>query len=107
MKEKWKYIISDIVSNPRDISTIPNDSSTPVWFYAYSDGKNVYIEQAKNNTPSSELSKTMVLRYSMFKKVFPIFLRRENGEDVTSEARNSIQGPSYWYPICNIVKTAV
>lgn len=84
--QAWNTIISKLIGKRIELPTIPKTQKTPVWFSATTDGKIIYINTATDNTPSSKLSMERKLTYEVFKKVYPLYLRREKGEQVSYEA---------------------
>ena len=99
MQNKWLGIISDLKSNPRDLHTTPKSNKKPLQFYAYTDGKYIYIDNAKGNTPSSKISSKRKLTFTELEKIYPIHLRREKGESVSRGATEATRNQVYWYSI--------
>lgn len=99
MQNKWLKIIQDLKDNPRDLHTVPKNSAKPKWFYAYTDGDKIYVENAKEHTPSSSISLRRALDFTNFEKIYPIHLRREKGESVSKEATKATVNQVYWFSI--------
>lgn len=99
MRNKWQMIINDLKINPRDLHTVPKTNVEPRWFYAYTDGDNIYVTNAKEHKPSSKISTPRKLKFSTFEKIYPIHLRREKGESVSQEATSITVNQVYWYSI--------
>lgn len=99
MKNKWFKIIEDLRSNPRDLHTLPKTNKNPLWFYTYTDGNYIYIDNAKEHTPSSKISLTRKLSFPEFERIYPIHLRREQGESVSQEATEATVNQVYWFSI--------
>lgn len=99
MQNKWLKIIQDLKDNPRDLHTVPKNNANPKWFYAYTDGDKIYVENAKEHTPSSSISLRRALDFTNFEKIYPIHLRRENGEQVSQEATKTTVNQVYWYSV--------
>jgi hypothetical protein len=83
--QTWNNIINRLEGNKIELPTVPKTKKTPVWFSATTDGKTIFINQAIDHSPSSKLSAQRMLNYKTFQKVYPLYLRRENGEAVSSE----------------------
>jgi len=98
MENIYKKIIDNIKNNPRDLKTIPI-SRTGRWFYTYVQNGNIYVDIAKNHKPSSQLKIIRKLNYNDFEKVYPIYLRRVNGEQISQEATAATRNQVYWYAI--------
>ena len=99
MQNKWQNIINDLKNNPRDLHTVPKTNKKHLWFYAYTDGKKIYVTNAKENTPSSKISSTRTLDFAGFEEIYPVHLRREKGESVSQEATATTRNQVYWYSI--------
>ncbi len=97
--EAWKSIIGKLDDTPREFHTVPKVQKQPVWFSATTNGEIIFIDGAVNNQPSSNLSATRRLDYKNFEKVYPIYLRRENGEPVSSEAVRITANSVYYYSL--------
>lgn len=99
MQNKWLKIIEDLSCNPRDLHTVPKINKNPLWFYAYTGGNYIYIDNAKEHTPSSKISTTRKLSFGEFERIYPIYLRREQGESVSQEATSATVNQAYWFSI--------
>jgi len=90
MEKVWQSIIRSLTENPRDVqTTVKSDKKIPLWFHtSVISGKNgdvLIIENAKLNSPSVSLSQKRRIYEKDFYVVYPFYLRRENGESVSSE----------------------
>lgn len=83
--QAWNTIVSKLKGNPMEIPTVPKTKRNPVWFFAIAVGENIFIIQASDNKPSSQLSMQRRLEYKTFEKVYPLYLKRENGEKISYE----------------------
>lgn len=96
----WNTIIHKIEEKKRiELPTVPKTKKVPVWFSVTTDGKTIFIDEATEHKPSSKLSVQRKLHYNTFQKVFPLYLRRENGEQVSSEATAITLDQVYYYSI--------
>lgn len=50
----WNDIVVELKNAPRDIQTVPL-YGIGKWFYAYSDGKLVYVTNSKSYAPSCRI----------------------------------------------------
>ena len=110
MNDDWLKIINDLRSDPRDLHTTPKTNKKPLWFFACTDGTFIYVSNAKNHSPSTNISVTRKLGYAEFERIFPIHLRRERGESISIEAALATKNQVYWYSIfnfCLLVSTAI
>lgn len=84
--EAWDTIISSLLGKPNGLPTVPKVKREPVWFTASTDGETLFIDEAKINKPSSKLSMRRQLEHGTFGNIYLLYLRRENGEQVSAEA---------------------
>jgi hypothetical protein len=97
--EIWNKIIKNVMKQSTDLPTIPKTSRAPLWFHVSSDGESLFIDNAKDHSPSSSLSSMRKLTYKEFEKIYPIYLKREQGEAVSQEATVKTYNQVYWYSI--------
>jgi hypothetical protein len=97
--QAWNLIISKLEGNRVELPTVPRTKKEPVWFAATTDGKTVFINRAIDHVPSSKLSGQRNLTYSSFHKVYPLFLRREKGEAVSSEVTAVTVNQVYYFSL--------
>lgn len=82
-----------------EFHTVPKINRKPLWFTASSDGNFIYIDNAVVNKPSSKLSVVRKLDFKNFLKVFPLYLRRENGEVVSAEVSKVTLNQVYYFSL--------
>jgi hypothetical protein len=98
-EEAWNIIINKIKDSRIELSTVPKVNKTPLWFSATTDGDRIFISEAVVNRPSSRLSMQRKLKYSTFEKIYPLYLRRENGEQVSKEVASITVNSVYYYAV--------
>lgn len=98
-EKAWEIIIKSLLNNKQEFKTIPKVNRKPVWFSAKSDGNLVYINKAEINKPSSDISTVRVLNYSNFIDVYPLFIKRENGEKVSKEVATKTRNQVYYFSL--------
>ena len=103
MQEKWEKIINLIGKESLEIHTYVKGNRKYKWFSVTSNGKNIYIDNAKKNFPSSDLTKIRELTFKEFEKVYPLYLTRENGEIIGEERRKKSNNSSYWFAIIKYI----
>lgn len=104
--EAWKKIIDQLDENPQEYHTVPlRKTVIPVWFTATTDGSKISISIAKTNRPSSNLKIDRYLTWNIFKKVYPIYLRREKGEKVSQEVISITVNSVYYYALIKALVT--
>jgi len=97
--EAWNMIISRLENNRVELPTVPKNKKVPVWFAATTDGKTIFINEALDHNPSSKLSVERKLNYNTFQKVYPLYLRRENGEAISSEVSAITVDQVYYFSL--------
>lgn len=85
MESIWKTIIQGLTDNPRDIPTTPKPPKAPLYFHAGTNGRVVFINNSILNVPSVNLSSTRRISEKDFYKMYPLYLKRENGESIAKE----------------------
>lgn len=95
--QAWNMILSRVEGKRIELPTVPITKKAPVWFSATTDGKTIFINRAIEQSPSSKISVQRKLNYSKFQKVYPLYLRRENGESVSSEVTAVTVNQVYYF----------
>jgi hypothetical protein len=99
-KDAWNKIVSSLYDNEQEFPTTPKTNREPVWFSAVSDGRDVYICSANNHRPSSKITMPRKLSFEHnFIKVYPLFLKREEGFAVSAEATSVTVNQVYYYSL--------
>jgi hypothetical protein len=57
------------------------------------------VNKAIKNKPSSSLTAVRVLTYETFKKVYPLYLKREKGESVSAEVTKITVNQVYYFSV--------
>lgn len=104
-EEAWLIIINSLKGKKLEFHTVPKNNKKPLWFTASSDGIFIYIDNAVVNKPSSNLSMVRKLDFKNFSKVFPLYLRRENGEEVSSEVSKVTLNQVYYFSLIKNLTT--
>ena len=99
--KKWRETLESYTANPRDVRTQPLTKRTALWFHVYVEDGKLYVDRAKSNEPSSNLSKRRMLAsgFEKFEIMLDIYLRRKHGEEVSQEATAITVNQVYWYGI--------
>jgi hypothetical protein len=99
----WEKIINYLRKKPKDLQTIPiNGSGT--WFHAEIswDNVNIRVSNARNSHPrekTATLTVPRLLDKDEFSRVYPFYIRRENGEKVSQEVLKVSRNTVYIYSI--------
>jgi len=105
-QEAWLKIVAHLQTKSIEFPTVPKIKRDPVWFEASTDDEIIMINPAKINRPSSQLTMQRKLSYEIFEKVYPIYLRRINGEAVSNEALRTTVNQVYYFSLikhcCNL-----
>ena len=99
VEEAWKIMINKLTEEKQEFHTVPKTNKKPVWFEAESDGKDIFVNSAKSNEPSSKISSTRKLKYNNFIEVYPLYIKRENGEKVSQEVTNKTVNQVYYFSL--------
>lgn len=96
-KEAWEIIIKKMGTAPIEFHTLPLTTRAPVWFSSKKDDDQIRITNALENRPSSVIKTPRYLYFKTFEKVYPIYLRRNQGEKVSQEVRGITVNSFYYY----------
>ncbi len=97
--EYWNQLLSSLKGTNQEFPTTPKREVTPKWFSASTDGTKIFISKAVNHQPASSLRGVRKLDFKEFEKIFPLYLRREQGDSVSAEASQSTFNQVYWYSL--------
>lgn len=95
----WDLLYASFKENPRNVQTHPLRNALPKWFYAYSDGSAICIENARGKQPSCSITTLRKLEHDKFDKIYETYLRREKGDSVSKEVTEITMQSSYWYGV--------
>lgn len=95
----WQQILESLGDKTLELKTIPKTNKTPIWFSAYKQEDNIYIDCAKENLPSSKITTRRKLTFNDFRKVYPLYLKRENGESVSKEVAKITVNQVYYFSL--------
>lgn len=87
----WEEIFDSFAKDPRDVITRQNG----VWFYTYTEGKNIYVESGKNHTHCSKITTRRRLDSENFEIIYDMYLNNTPRSEVLNVTINS----SYWFGI--------
>lgn len=99
IRELWQKLLSHLGSQSLEFPTTPKQNRTPVWFSAKAVAGCIYVGNAKAHTPSCKISGARKLTFTEFERMYPIYLKRENGEQVSAEATQASVNQVYWYSL--------
>ena len=87
----WKEILESFSKNPRDVITQQHG----VWFYTYTEEKNIYVETGRNHTKCSKITTRRRLDSKNFETIYDMYLSNAPRSKVCGITRNA----SYWFGI--------
>ena len=89
-------IVNSYTNNPRNVITRKNG----VWFYAYGDGENVYIESGRGKARCSKITVRRRLDLNNFDQVYMMYKQGNPRSEICDVTQNS----SYWFGIFEDMK---
>lgn len=97
----WDEIIKSFTENPRDVCSNPITKRAKLWFRVYAENGKLYVDRAKTQAPSSNITQRRMLSSSPEKCeiMYDIYKRRKCGESVSAEATVTTVNQIYWYGI--------
>ena len=76
----WSNIITQLKENDEEIRTVPSNNREPLWFNAYVENENLYVQNSIRNNPSTKMSQRRKISKKDFDTVYPYYHRWANGE---------------------------
>lgn len=98
-RELWQKLLSELGCQSLEFPTTPKQIRTHIWFSAKAVDSCIYVGNAKEHTPSRRISGARILTFTEFERIYPIYLKRENGERVSAEATRASVNQVYWYSL--------
>lgn len=98
-EQAWSMIVNNLIEREIELPTVPKTKKIPVWFTASTSHSVILINKALHNKPSSKLTMTRSLQYKTFEKVYPYYLRREKGDQVSAEVTAITVNSVYYYSL--------
>ena len=93
----WQKILESLGDKTIELKTVPKTNKTPIWFSAYKEDGNIYIDCAKENVPSSKITTRRKLTFKDFRNVYPLYLKRENSESISKEVTKITVNQVYYF----------
>lgn len=94
----WDKIFLEFQKHPRDLCTVPTRGQG-VWFYVWTEGRDLYVANSKSHTPSSKIQGRRRLNPSECDTLLDLYKRRCRGEAVSQQAIAATVNQVYWYGI--------
>lgn len=99
IEKVWQSLIIKLATEHVEFPTTPLNRRTPKWFRAKSVGHDILIDFAKDHHPSCEISSPRRLTLTNFKDIYPLYLRRINGERVSAEVTAKTLNQVYYFSL--------
>jgi len=99
-REYWRKMVTIFSADKIEIHTTPKlKSKQPLWFSVSVSGDDIYVGNAVKHSPSTKLSANRKLSYPEFERMYPIYLKRKAGHQVSTEATAASHNQVYWYAL--------
>lgn len=90
----WNQILGSVTEDAFGVSTVPQNSSTPLWFKVFTKEAYLYVDSTPDNNPSVQLSGARKIKRDDFINVAGYYERWKNGEthlcqEVREQSRNT------------------
>ena len=96
----WNKIISSLVETPAEVSTVPSNNKEPLWFNAFIENGDLYVQNAVSHRPSTQMSKSRKISKKDFDIVYSYYHRWANGErHLRQEVRTMSRNTAYIFAL--------
>jgi hypothetical protein len=96
----WGKIISSLKEKSTEIATVPSNNKKPLWFNAYYENENIYVQNSMINNPSTKMSQTRKISKKDFETVYPYYIRWAKGETyLRQEVRELSRNTAYIFAL--------
>lgn len=76
----WNKICLELNNAPIETVTVPSNNKEPLWFIAYIDNGEVYVDNSRTKKPSTKMSQRRKISQDDFLTVYAYYHRWANGE---------------------------
>ena len=95
----YECILRNIQQNPQEIHTIRLNSDDGLWFSVFVKNERIFVSPATEHTPASKAQPHKLITKIDLERMFPLYVRRKNGEQVSQEALQAAYVIVYCYAI--------
>ena len=95
----YECILRNIQQNPQEIHTIRLNSDDGLWFSVFVENEQIFVSPATEHTPASDVFPNTPISKIDLEQMFPLYVRRKNGEPVSQEALQVSHVIVYCYAI--------
>lgn len=76
----WNNIITSLKEKSVDVVTVPSNKKEPLWFNAYIENENLFVQNAISCCPSTQMSQSRKISKKDFDIVYSYYRRWSDGE---------------------------
>lgn len=76
----WSKTLAHLRNNPTEVATVPSNNRGPLWFKAYIENGDLYVQKSESHNPSTKLSQRRKILKDDFLTVYSYYHRWANGE---------------------------
>lgn len=96
----WNKIIATLRDTHMEISTVPSNNRKPLWFAAYVENGDLYVQNATIHKPSTNISQRRKITKRDFETVYPYYHRWASGETyLRQEVRTLSRNTAYIFAL--------
>jgi len=96
----WSNIITSLKETPAEVVTVPSNNKEPLWFNAYIENGDLYVQNSVSHKPSTNISQRRKILKNDFHTVYSYFHRWANGErHLRQEVRKLSQNIAYIFAL--------
>lgn len=97
----WQNIVCKLTQSPNEIQTIKQNGIKGKWIKVSTDNNNVFVDKAKNNTPSSTIDIVRTISKKEFVKLYPLYYKWRKKSITREEAKGGSMNSSYIFALIN------
>lgn len=96
----WINIMTSLNDMPLELSTVPSNNKEPLWFNAFIENGDLFVENAVNHRPSTQMSKVRKISKKDFDTVYSYYYRWASGERyLRQEVRTLSRNTAYIFAL--------
>jgi hypothetical protein len=103
----WNFIVECLKKKSRDISTVPSNNRKPVWFYAYIENDNIFVENSTTHFPPTDITGRREIEKKDFLTVYGYFEPWLNDRSIRQEVRSYSRNTAYIFGLIDHFKSEV
>ncbi len=96
----WINMIDQLKGTPTEIATVPSNNKEPLWFNAYVENGDLYVQNSISHKPSTKMSQRRKISKNDFDVVYSYYHRWANGErHLRQEVRTLSRNTAYIFAL--------